>query len=230
MRTRSRFLAVLPAAAMLSAVGVLATVPAAAAPAREKGKPAAQVLSDAQRAFAAAHSVHIYGTTGSGTDRFSINAYYTGRAGSAGTLTERQGNLQFVALGSEFYARGSLIHKANPNVPAATWVRIPSTSADLRDLTSLSAIARDAFKPEGRVSPTVGTATVGTTPAVVLTDTKDHGKLYVADNGQPLPLQVTNQDGTVHFTGCNKTYHIHRPAHAITAPKADRTGRPGDKS
>jgi hypothetical protein len=93
-----------------------------------------------------------------------------------------------------------------------SYVEVPPEQDTFGGVANYASFFGDLLDPEGE--PKVGEeTTVDDARVIELIDTKDGGIMYVALDGEPLPLKVTPEEGgEVTFTEWNESVTVEAPA------------------
>lgn len=180
----------------------------------EAGRPAAQILADAQAAARAADSVHISGTVGHGTGgTAAIDLVLTSSGDGREQITGAGENIDLIKVGGFLYVKG---------LTAGGYQRLSVTdprAAPLVAQLDKKAVFDQLIKSGDAVSVT-GADPVGGQAAVKITPSAGVGALYVADDAAhpyPLKVETTTTDaarggmaGALLFTDWN--------AHTVISP------------
>ncbi|GIF05095.1 hypothetical protein [Actinoplanes siamensis] len=165
-----------------------------------------EILVRAKQALTAAKSFHVFGTLqgDGGTDTFDLK-----RAGAdfLGTLTMGGARMEVLAVGDQRFFRVN--QKMAALVPGAQNLGVPASALNrmwLRpapDDQSFAKLAGD-FGVEALLDSTSkavkGDATVSDgRPAIVLKDPETGDALYVSTVGEPLPLKIDSDGGSLIF-------------------------------
>ena len=182
-------------------------------------KSGAQIFADAQKATAAAASVHIAGTVTSGSDTVTLDIVAT-PARSGGSITEDGATIDVVSAESDVYLKGSAAAMAKLSGDAAAGQLIggrglQTTSANkdfggLDQLFNLNDLVHQ-LKPSGAVRKGP-TTTVAGRPAITLIDTGDNGTLLVATTGPPYMLELRGSSGERGSISFDQYGSAHPPA------------------
>ncbi len=160
----------------------------------EAGKPAAQILSDAQAAALAADSVTITGTvargasTGTAATSATIQLVLTSSGDGREQITGAGQNIDLIKVGPTLYVKGLTAPGAAAGYQrlSATDPRAAPLVAQLDKKTVFSQLIKT-----GDTAAVTSTATVAGQPAVKVTPSSGVGVLYVADDAvHPYPLEV----------------------------------------
>jgi hypothetical protein len=194
----------------------------------EKKKPE-QVVTDAKNALKASKTVHLAGnineTDEGKSTTLNIDLHFLNGTGAYGFITISGKRLDIIRVGKDVYAKGdeSVLGSA-ASVAKGKYIKLSATSGsgkDLADLTDLNAFANQVLSPSGKLEPSVGRGKVDGKKAVILTDTDKNGpgKLYVANTGKPVPLQISgsgSSTGKLAFTEYDADVSVKAPAAAET--------------
>jgi hypothetical protein len=192
--------------------------------------PATEILAKAKTALANAKSVHVTGTsTGEGAE-LRLDLQVNGADGGKGSIVTGNNRIDVIRVGQTVYlkAQGEALAGLTGNAEAAKllagkYLKGSATDPKLKDLasfTSLSEMATNFLDPDGEI--TKGERkTIHGVPAIGLLDNSaDGGVMYVALQGEPLPLQLaagakSKDQGTLDFLEYGKSVEL-------TAPPADQ--------
>jgi hypothetical protein len=199
-----------------------------AAPANdEASKPAPQVLADANRAAASASSAHVSGNVHSGGTPITLDLTTARGKGAKGSMSTNGLGFQLVRIGDTLYIQGSdafYKHFAGAAVAQllhGKWLKAPATHgrlASLAPLTSLGALFAGISAHHGKLAND-GKSTFKGQPVVVIRDTSDNSKLYVAATGKPYPVALVGgkqgDTGSITFGDWNKPVSLSAPSGAL---------------
>ena len=224
---RALALAVVLTAVLLSGCGSSKK----AAPANdEASKSAAQVLADAKSAATQASSAHVAGSIKSGGAPITIDLSTARNRGAKGSMSTNGLSFDLVRIGDTLYIRGSdafLKHFAGAAAAQllhGKWLKASATHGRLRSLaplTSLAALFGGITTHHGRLVNDGKTSYKGQ-PVVVIRDTSDNSKLYVAATGKPYPVALVGsrkQPGTITFGDWNRSVSLSAPSGAFDISK-----------
>jgi hypothetical protein len=199
----------------------------AAPPNSEASKPAVRVLADANAAASNASSAHVSGNITSGGTPITLDLTTARSKGATGSMSTNGLSFDLVRVGDTLYIRGSdafLKHFAGAAVAQllhGKWLKGPATRGRFRSLgplTSLSALFAGISSNHGKLVND-GKTTYKGQQVVVVRDTSDNSKLYVAGTGTPYPVAIVggkgNQSGTITFGDWNKPVSLSPPSGAI---------------
>jgi hypothetical protein len=191
----------------------------------EAKKAPEQVVTDAQNAAIDASSVHVTGSiTDNGTPLTLDLTLVKGRKGK-GSLSEQGLKFELIRVGDTVYIRGSdAFLKKFAGASAAAllhgkWLKGSATSgqlAALAPLTDTAQLFKAALGQHGKLANR-GESDYQGQKVVVIEDTTQGGKLYVAATGDPLPvaLRGSKQQGSINFTDWNAGATVTAPQGAL---------------
>jgi hypothetical protein len=198
-----------------------------APPNNEASKPAARVLADANAAASSASSAHVSGSIESSGTPITLDLTTARGKGAKGSMSTNGLSFDLVRVGDTLYIRGSdafLKHFAGPAVAQllhGKWLKGPATRGRFRSLaplTSLGALFAGISSHHGKLAND-GKTTYKGQQVVVIRDTSDNSKLYVAATGKPYPVAIVGgkkgQSGTIAFDDWNKSVSLSAPSGAI---------------
>ena len=193
----------------------------------EASKPANRVLADANAAATSASSTHVSGSITSSGTPITLDLSMARGKGAAGSMSTNGLKFDLVRIGDSLYIRGSdafYKHFAGPGVAQllhGRWLKASATQGRLRSLaplTSVGALFAGIRSHHGKLVND-GTTTYRGEPVVVIRDTSDNSKLYVAATGKPYPVAIVggrqSQSGTITFDDWNKSVSFSAPKGAI---------------
>ena len=198
----------------------------AAQPNDEASKPAAQVLADAKASATKASTAHVSGSIQSGGTPITVDLSTAREKGAKGSMSTNGLGFDLVRIGDTIYIRGSdgfLKHFAGAAAAQllhGKWLKASATHGRLRTLaplTNLSALFAGITTHHGKLA-NKGQTTFKGQQVVVIQDTSDNSKLYVAATGKPYPVALVgskSQPGTITFGDWNKTVSLSAPSGAI---------------
>lgn len=213
------------AAAAVAVLGVGCAAPTGG----EAGKPAAQILTDAQAAADAADSVHISGTVahpataGAAPVTATLDLVLTSSGDGSEQISGAGQDIALVKVGSLLYVKGvgGLNNGAGYQQISVTDPRVAPLVAQLDKKTVFQQLIKS-----GTEKAATAAATVNGVAAVSITPGDGAGVLYVADDtAHPYPLKVetapasasagasaSGPDGALTFTDWNAHTVIHPPS------------------
>ena len=193
----------------------------------EESKPAAQVLADAKAAATNASSAHVSGSIQSDGTPISLDLTTARGKGAKGSMSTNGLKFDLVRIGDTLYIRGSdefLKHFAGGAVAQLLhdkWLKASATHGRLKSLaplTNLGALFAGVSAQHGKLVND-GKSTYKGTDVVVIRDTSDNSKLYVAATGKPYPVAIVGgkqgESGTITFDDWNKSVSLSAPDGAI---------------
>ena len=195
-----------------------------------------EILAKAQAALPKVSSVHISGAGTSDGQKVGLDVKIKGTEGAAGTLSLPIGSaststtikLDFIVIGKDAYIKGDdAFWKAlapSSTLSAAAlqgkWLKSSPQSERLKALLAfgdLTALSTELLKPDGTLTKGEAKEIRGTKSIGLVDKSTNGGTLYVATQGEPLPLQIVQGKSgtTVDFTDYGKPVEL-------TAPPADQ--------
>ena len=193
----------------------------------EESKPATRVLADAKAAATNASSAHVSGSIRSDGTPITLDLSTARGKGAKGSMSTSGLTFDLVRIGDTLYIRGSdefLKHFAGAAVAQLLhdkWLKASATSGRLKSLaplTSLGALFSGVSARHGKLVND-GKSTYKGADVVVVRDTSDNSKLYVAATGKPYPVAIVGgkkgESGTITFDDWNKSVSLSAPAGAI---------------
>jgi hypothetical protein len=180
----------------------------------EAGKPAKQVVADAERVALAAKALHVVGHTldGSTPLRFDI---WLRRGRAKGHFVEGGAVYDAVRVGSDVWARGNAAFVSRlGSGTAGEWLRGTATTGPLAPVASLldrEDFVQSALGQHGKLVNR-GTVEHRGEQVIEIRDTTEGGSLYVAAGGTPYPVGlVAGTDSAVEFRDWDQTVEIRAP-------------------
>jgi hypothetical protein len=193
----------------------------------EASKPAVRVLADAKSAASSAASAHVSGSVRSNGTPITLDLTTARGKGAKGSMSTNGLGFQLVRIGDTLYIQGSdafYKHFAGPAVAQllhGKWLKAPATHGRLKSLaplTSLGALFAGISAHHGKLAND-GKSTYRGQPVVVIRDTSDNSKLYVAATGKPYPVALVGgkggQTGSITFGDWNKPVSLSAPSGAL---------------
>jgi hypothetical protein len=193
----------------------------------EESKPAARVLADAKAAATSASSAHVSGSIQSEGTPITLDLSTARGKGAKGSMSTNGLKFDLVRIGDTLYIRGSdefLKHFAGGAVAQLLhdkWLKASATHGRLKSLaplTSLGALFEGVSANHGKLVND-GKKTYKGDAVVVIRDTSDNSKLYVAATGKPYPVAIVGakegESGTITFGDWNKSVSLTAPDGAI---------------
>jgi hypothetical protein len=222
MRVRLAVVPFVAAAAFLAgcdAKSDTATAPTTPAGNGVEALPADEILTKAKAALTAATSYHVKGDV---LEEGQIVKYDLTVAGKdvSGTAEMQGLSLEVIKVGDDLYMKASDKFWADLLPPGeesslamlkGKYVKADATSGLFAPLGN-AFTAEEMLKPKGTFSKGE-TKTFDGVPAIGLIDSKDKSVLYVATQGEPLPLAFESPDnkGVARFTEYNQPVEITAP-------------------
>jgi hypothetical protein len=198
-----------------------------AKPNGEASKPANQVFADARSAATSASSAHVSGSLVSNGTPFTLDLSTVRGKGAKGSVSINGLQFDLVKIGDTAYIKGSdafYRHFAGPVIAQlihGKWVKAPTTNARFRSfapLASMGGLFAEIGSNHGKLVND-GEKTYQGQQVVVIRDTSDDSKLYVAATGTPYPVAIAGgnkkQSGRVTFDDWNKPVSLSAPSGAI---------------
>jgi hypothetical protein len=193
------------------------------------GKPADEVVKAAQDAAIAATSVHIEGNVVDNGAPLELDLVLVKDTGGKGTLAERGVSFELVRVGNKAYIKGSdafLKEFAGEGSVALLhdkWLMGPADSGRLGPLTTLTdseKLFKGALSEHGKLANKGETEYKGQ-KVVRLDDTTEGGTLYVAAEGDPLPVALVGgaEQGNLTFDEWNADAEVTAPKGAVDITK-----------
>jgi hypothetical protein len=198
----------------------------AAKPNSEASKPANQVFADARGAATSASSARVSGSLIADGTPFTLDLSTARGKGAKGSVSIRGLQFDLVKIGDTAYIKGSDAFYRHFAGSAAQlihgrWVKASVTSPRFHSfaaLASISGLFAEIASNHGKLV-NEGKKTYQGQEAVVIRDTSDNSKLYVAATGKPYPLALAGgnkkQSGRITFGDWNKPVSLTAPADAI---------------
>jgi hypothetical protein len=193
----------------------------------EESKPAAKVLADAKAAASTASSAHVSGSIRSDGTPITLDLTTARDKGAKGSMSTSGLKFDLVRVGDTLYIRGSdefLKHFAGGAVAQLLhdkWLKASATHGRLKSLaplTNLGALFAGVSAQHGKLVND-GKKSYKGADVVVVRDTSDNSKLYVAATGKPYPVAIVGgkkgETGTIAFDDWNKSVSLTAPDGAI---------------
>jgi len=160
-----------------------------------------EILTKAKAALIAAKSFHVKGNLSEGGQAVAVDFKVSG-SDLSGTAQMNGGNIEIIKVGDDLYVKApdefwsALTPSGKPAQFAALKGKYAKADTTFAAFATISgAFTPDALlKPEGTTSKGA-TKTVGGIPAIGVVDTKDRSVVYIATQGEPLPLAFDTADG-----------------------------------
>jgi hypothetical protein len=181
-----------------------------------------EILAATQAAMKAAESTHLLGAFDAKDGSFTLDVTMTSTGDSDATVTVADlGTLRIRTIGKTAYINGDDAFWRTLGLPTARlhgkWLKTSTADKDFKDfldLTSMTRWADQVLRPTGTLSvvdgkPFGGVATVGVDDGTG----PDSGTLFVATEGDPLPLALESRDGknNLRFTDWNAPVTVTTP-------------------
>jgi len=184
------------------------------------------IVAAAKVAAEGASSVHVSGSIVSGGLPITLDMDLLAGKGGRGQLTENGLGFELIQTGGTVYIKGTPAFYRHIGGTAAAqllqgkWLKAPTTSkefASIASLTDLHQLVDTTLTNHGTLAKGA-TTTVDGQKVVGVTDTAKDGTLYVAEAGQPYPIEITKSGaggGTITFDRWNESVALAAPANAI---------------
>ena len=198
-----------------------------AKPNHEESMPALRVLADAKSAATEARSAHVSGNIVSDGTPISVDLTMARGKGAKGSMSTNGLRFDLVRIGDTAYIHGSdefWKHFAGAGIAQLLhdrWIKASVAQGRFRSLAPLTSLGL-LF---GKVASSHGTlvndgkASYRGQPVVVIRDTSDGSRLYVAATGPPYPVAITgrgkSRSGTITFGDWNRSVSLSPPKDAI---------------
>jgi hypothetical protein len=193
----------------------------------EASKSANQVLADARAAATNASSTHVSGSIVSGNTPIKLDLTMASGKGAEGTMSTNGLSFNLVRVGDTLYIKGTdefYKHFAGAAVAQllhGKWLKASATQGQLKSLaplTNISALFSGISTHHGTLVND-GAKTYRGQKVIVIRDTSDNSKLYVAATGKPYPVAIVggkkNASGTVTFGDWNAGVSLSPPKDAL---------------
>ena len=189
-----------------------------------------QIIAQMKKDVANAKSVHITGTGTSGGTNLSLDLQLERGTGGTGHIEIGGYGFDIVRIDNKLYFKAdhaALDHFAGAVVArllAGKWFVVPAGSSgfgSVTPFTDLQRLMNQILTASGRVEKGDESKVDGQ-PAIVLTDTKNGGTLYVATTGPAYPLQLKpgkSKTGTISFTDWDQPVTLTAPKDALDYKK-----------
>ena len=193
----------------------------------EESKPATKVLADAKSAATNARSAHVSGSIRSDGTPITLDLSTARGKGAKGSMSTSGLKFDVVRIGDTLYIRGSdefLKHFAGGAVAQLLhdkWLKASATHGRLKSLAPLTSVGALFAGVSARHGKLVndGKKTYKGDDVVVIRDTSDNSKLYVAATGKPYPVAIVGakaaESGTITFDDWNQDVSLSAPDGAI---------------
>lgn len=197
-----------------------------------------EILTKAQAALPKASSVHVTGTGEEQGQKFQLDLKIKNHEGATGFLTIPAGGpsgtasirIDLVVLGQTAYLKGDKtfwqgVSGGDSQVAAKAagkWVKTTTQNDKVKDLLTLSDLTQlstTLLKPDGKLTKGQQKEINGTKVVGLVDNSADGGTLYIATQGEPLPVQIAEGgkgSGRVDFQEYGAPIEL-------TAPPADQT-------
>jgi hypothetical protein len=186
------------------------------------------IVAAATQAIDGVRSVHVAGSTTSGSSKISLDLSLVSGRGGSGQMSIAGTSFQIVALGQFVYIKaGSDFWRrfANQQVARALegkWLKAPTSGqfGAFASLTNLKLLFGQLLARHGTLVKGA-TSTVNGQQAVAVTDKSKGGTLYVAASGKPYPLKIEKGGtggGSIAFDRIDQPVTLTAPASSIELP------------
>jgi hypothetical protein len=193
----------------------------------EAPKSANQVLADARAAATNASSTHVTGSIVTSGTPIKLDLSMASGKGAKGSMATDGLSFNLVRIGGTLYIKGTdefYKHFAGAAVAQllhGKWLKASATQGQLKSLaplTSISALFAGISSHHGKLV-NEGAKTYNGQKVVVIRDTSDNSKLYVAATGKPYPVAIAggkkNASGTITFGDWNAGVSLAPPKNAL---------------
>ena len=184
-------------------------------------------LAKVKAAVADVRSVHVKGTVNQSGQPLNLEVF-VGSDSAQGSIGVGGGTMDLRLVDGITYFRGDAkvfaafgANAAQASLAAGRWIKDTSTSgpaASFAGFLNRKQLFDNLLTPQGTVS-TGGSATVNGHKALILIDNSSQGgKLYVASTGAALPLRIARSGangGQIDFTDYNAHVSVEAPAGAV---------------
>lgn len=184
-------------------------------------------LAKVKTATADVKSVHVKGTINQAGKALSLELF-VGPTASKGTIGVGGGTMELRLVKGVTYFRGDSkvfaafgANSAQASLAANRWIKDTSSTGPAASFSTFldrKQLFDDLLTPQGTIS-TGGTATVNGHKALILVDNSSQGgKLYVATTGPALPLRIARSGtngGHIDFSDYNADVQVDAPSGAI---------------
>ena len=193
-------------------------------------KSAGQVLAASTGAVKDIKTVHVSGSVVSGGSPITLNLDLVSGRGARGQMSQNGMSFQLVVAGGSIYINAGPAFWRHIGGTAAAqllegkWLKAPANGADFASLSSLTNLHRllSALLNNHAKLSKGATSTVNGQKVVALTDTTNHGTLYVAATGKAYPVEILKpgaNGGRISFGRYNESVTLTAPANAIDISK-----------
>lgn len=187
-----------------------------------------QIVSAASDAIKGAKTVHVSGSTTSGSSPIKLDLSLVAGQGGQGQMTVGGATFQIIDIGQTIYLKaGNAFWSQFGNAQAAQllsgrWLKAPATGkfSSFASLTNLSALFTQLLSQHGSLSKG-STTTVDGQKVIAVEDKTRSGTLYVATTGKPYPVAIANSGtggGKISFDKVDAKVTLTAPTGAITIP------------
>ena len=176
---------------------------------------ATEILTRVGDAAKAQSSVHLVGIGSADGTALEMDLKLAKGKGASGSMTLDGGKLQLVSDASKLYIKADKsFWTAQANAAAAAlvadrWVSMPASEEGFGDLANYDAFVSQLLEPEGEVTKGT-TATVQGRKAIGLVTSE--GTLWVSTTGDPLPLRIDSEEGSLRLTDWGSAVAISVPS------------------
>jgi hypothetical protein len=188
-------------------------------------KSAEQIVASVAKATQGLSSVHIFGSIVEGGQPVSLDLTLVSKKGATGTLSNQGLSFKIVAVGNAVYLQGTKAFWSKfGGAAAAALLDGPATNSEFGEFSSLTSstkLFQQLLDTHGTLEK-VGTSTVDGQQVVGVKDKTKGGTLYVATNGQPYPVEISESGknhGAVHFDNFNAAVTLTAPSPSIDVSK-----------
>ncbi|MBB4662036.1 hypothetical protein [Conexibacter arvalis] len=204
-----------------TAAQTAATEPATAAGNGVEEQSADEILASAQEAARAATAVRVSGEM----EDLRLDLSVVRGEGATGTMAQGGMEFELIVVGDEVFLKGSdafyeqIAGRAAAALLSGKWLQVPKDDDDfgsIAEIADMEELLGQALDPDadrltkGEVEEVDGQQAIGITA--------DRGTLYVATEGEPLPVALVGdrtRPGRVTFSGWNEPVELTAPADAI---------------
>jgi hypothetical protein len=186
-----------------------------------------QILTATKAAAEGASSVHVAGALVSGGVPLTLDLTLLAGKGGQGRISENGLSFEVITLNGKAYISGSpsfythFAGAAAAKLLEGKWLEGSTSSgslASLAPLTELDKLLDSSLSTRGGTLSKGAKTSVSGQPAIALTESAQHGTLYVATTGKPYPIEITKSGaggGTVSFDKWNQQVKLEAPKNVV---------------
>jgi hypothetical protein len=186
------------------------------------------IVNSSLQAIKDAKSVHVSGSTTSGSAPIKLDLQLVAGKGGTGSMTVNGSSFQIVAIGQSVYIKADASfwkqfgNEQTAQLLTGHWLKATATGqfASFAQLTNLNSLFTQLLSQHGTLAKGSAT-TVNGQKVIAINDKTKGGTLYVATTGKPYPIEVAkggSAGGKIDFDKVGASVTLTAPSGAISIP------------